>query len=148
MPALIYIKFKVNYDLKRHEFIEGFEEYWKELEYIETLNNELDNVVDESEELKLDSRLFSISFFNFIVIFIISISLLFSILYLNLINLVIDYSMQVSLILIIFLAFRYVFNESNINNAILKFVADRSIFFMVPLLIIFILIVLYNAINA
>lgn len=148
MTALIYIKFKVNYDLKRHEFIEGFEEYWKELEYIETLNNKLDNVIDESEELKHDSRLFSISFFNFIVISIISISLLFSILYLNLINVVMDYSLQMALLLIIFLVFRYIFNENNINNAILKFMADRSIFFIVPLFIIFILIVLYNAINA
>jgi hypothetical protein len=53
--------------------------------------------------------------------------------------------MLISIILILVLVLRYILDEINTGNLILKFLVDRTIFLIIPLLLLFIGIIIYSA---
>ena len=98
---------------------------------------------NDVKNLKQSSNLYGI-----IIICIISVITIFLIFHFDLNNLIMDYSSEISLLLIAILSFRYIFNSPGFKeNSILKFLIDRSIFIITPFLIIFLCIVMQNILN-
>lgn len=148
MHYLIRRKCKEYYKLLKGEVTEDFQEYInsENLKYDDYPNKGVIYVENEPKNTERNSKLFSISFFNFKVLYVITLIVMLSISYLfSLINLIMDYSLLISLILSLILVFRYILGEINTKNLILKFVVDRTTFLIIPLLIIFISIVIYSA---
>lgn len=107
-------------------------------EITENLNNSSINAKDKYKNTKVNSK-FEYSFFYLILIVI---STILSILYLP-IYLIMDYKLEISIMLITLLSFRYIFNEDNIKNPILRFFIEKSILIIMPLLILFIYVIIF-----
>lgn len=127
-----------NYTYKRMNFMKNLKNInWRILKNGNLTNISI-NVKSKSKNTRQNSKL--ISFFGFILLSIILIGTISSILYLPLY--LRDYNLMISLLLIILLSIRYVFNEDHINNLAIKFFVDNSIFIIMPLVIVFVYVII------
>ena len=102
-----------------------------------------DNINDSSVNEKIKSKntirnwkLFSKLSTDFILLLSIVISgSIVLIIYFG--NLIRDYNLEISILLILVLVIRYIFKNEDINNPFLIFIVDKSIFIITPLLILF-----------
>lgn len=137
------------YILKKDESLNEFEscECGGDLEYVKNFNfehNSKENIKNK-KDLKMKKKSF-----NYKGILILStVSVIIAILtvsyFYQLVTLIIDYSIQLSILLIASLSIRFIFNEFNSNNKIIKFIQKKSIFLIIPLFIIFISILAYKS---
>jgi hypothetical protein len=131
------------------EFLGDFDRFSSDLKYVKYdyyPHKGFIYIENEPEHTKRNLKLPPMSFFNLKVLYVISLLVMLSFLYLfNLITLIMDYSLLISIILILVLILRYILEEINTENMILKFLADRTIFLIIPLLLMFIGIIIYSA---
>jgi exosortase F-associated protein len=102
------------------------------LKYIKIFNDE-PNKENKHRDIKL-FKSFSSSAFNFIILSIISISLL---ILPSSAALIMNFSPLIAVVLFVVLAFRFILNENNTNNSVIKFFVEKYIFLVIPLIIIF-----------
>ncbi len=144
MPYLICRKCKGYYELQKDESLENFESCIckGKLEYAENLNKLVySGNTKTKKNLKMIEALFNYKwiFTIFAASVIITILVVF---YFNyLIYLVMVYSVPLSVLLVVLTNLRFILNELDTDNSIIKFIQLNSIFMIIPLFILFISII-------
>ena len=103
------------------------------LKSIKILNDEPTCKENEHRNIKLFFKPFSSSSF-IIILSIISISLL---ILPSSATLIMSFSSLIAVVLFVVLAFRFILNENNTNNSIIKFFVEKYVFLITPLIILF-----------
>lgn len=110
----------------------------------------LDNLCQKISSIKKNSKTklnFSFLFNSKRILILFAISVIITIFIAYMQYLIITYSIIPSILLIIFLGLKFIFNEINMDNPIIKFIRENSTFMITPLLVIFINIIVYKAMN-
>lgn len=133
MHYLICEKCDGYYKLREGESIDDFYscECGGKLKSIKLHNDEL--TCKKNRDIKLFFKP-STSSFNLIILSIISISLLIMP---SSAILIMDFSPLISVVLFVVLVFRFILNENNTNNKVIKFFVEKNIYLIIPLIIIF-----------
>jgi len=135
MPYLICDKCDGYYKLHEGENINDFHscECGGKLRSIKIHNEEPACKENEHRSIKLFFKPFSSSSFNFIILSIISISLL---IWPSSATLIMNFSPLISVMLFVVLAFKFILNEDT-NNSVIKFFVEKYVFLIIPLIILF-----------
>ena len=136
MPYLICRKCKGYYELQKDESLEDFESCIcnGKLEYVENVNFKLvhDGNIKNQRNYKIIFILSTVAITVTVLIF----------LYLySSITLIIHYSVPLAILLIVLMNLRFILNELDTDNSIIKFIQVNSIFMIIPLFILFISII-------